>query len=68
MDHEFGVVREFKPDDIQEVPGSIGSDCEYSPQYEMCVMGRSEFESRAVNTLMGAKLGAIRCVRSVLVT
>jgi hypothetical protein len=29
MDHEIGIVREFEPDDLQEVPGSIGSDCEH---------------------------------------
>lgn len=29
MDHEIDIVREFEPDDLQEVPGSIGSDSEH---------------------------------------
>ncbi|VAV93161.1 hypothetical protein MNBD_ACTINO01-1010 [hydrothermal vent metagenome] len=29
MDHKIDIVREFKPDDLQEVPGSVGSDCEH---------------------------------------
>jgi len=29
MDHEIGIIREFEPDDLQEVSGSIGSDSEH---------------------------------------
>ncbi len=29
MDHKIGVVREFDPDDLEEVPGSVGPDCEH---------------------------------------
>ncbi len=29
MDHKFGIVREFEPDDLQKVPGSVGPDCEH---------------------------------------
>ena len=29
MDHKIGIVREFEPDDLQEVPSSVGADCEH---------------------------------------
>jgi len=29
MDHKLSIVREFEPDDLQEVPGSVGSDREH---------------------------------------
>ncbi len=29
MDHKIDIVREFESDDLQEVPGSVGSDREH---------------------------------------
>ena len=29
MDHKLSIVRKFEPDDLQKVPGSVGSDCEH---------------------------------------
>ena len=29
MDHDIGIVREFEPDDLQQVPGPVGPDCEH---------------------------------------
>ena len=28
MDHEVGLL-EFEPEDLQQIPGGIGSDCEH---------------------------------------
>jgi hypothetical protein len=29
MNHKLGIVGEFEPDDLQKVPGLVGSDCEH---------------------------------------
>lgn len=29
MDHKINIFREFEPDDLQKVPGPVGSGCEH---------------------------------------